>query len=77
MSLFDVGLKLDGRGGGGEVRTEGRAFSFQAGRQDLYKKGGLVSITSQIFTVDMLSSDIPTDLITGVLILHAERCALF
>ncbi|KAH9846206.1 hypothetical protein C2E23DRAFT_853988 [Lenzites betulinus] len=42
-------------------------------RQDLYKKGGLVSITSQIFTVDMLTSDIPTHLITGILILHAER----
>ncbi|KAI0819608.1 hypothetical protein BC628DRAFT_1401839 [Trametes gibbosa] len=42
-------------------------------RQDLYKKGGLVSITSQIFTVDMLTADIPTHLITGILILHAER----
>ena len=53
-----------------------RTFSFQGHRQDLYKKGGLVSITSQIFTVDMLTSDIPTHLITGILILHAERCAV-
>ncbi|KAL6299457.1 hypothetical protein BKA93DRAFT_819892 [Sparassis latifolia] len=44
-------------------------------RQDLYKKGGLFSVTSQIFSVDMLSSDIPTHLITGILILHAEKVA--
>ena len=52
-----------------------RTFSFQVHRQDLYKRGGLVSITSQIFTVDMLTSDIPTHLITGILVLHAERRA--
>ncbi|KAI9064710.1 hypothetical protein FKP32DRAFT_1757286 [Trametes sanguinea] len=53
-----------------------RIVGFETGRkdrQDLYKKGGLVSITSQIFTVDMLTSDIPTHLITGILILHAEK----
>ncbi|KAI0763850.1 hypothetical protein BD413DRAFT_698917 [Trametes elegans] len=53
-----------------------RIVGFETGRkdrQDLYKKGGLVSITSQIFTVDMLTSDIPTHLITGILVLHAER----
>ena len=54
--------------------SEDRTFSFQGTRQDLYKRGGLVSITSQIFTVDMLTSDIPTHLITGILVLHAERC---
>ena len=46
-------------------------------RQDLYKKGGLISVTSQIFTVDMLTADIPTHLITGVIILHAERYLLY
>ncbi|KAI0628176.1 hypothetical protein C8Q77DRAFT_1203995 [Trametes polyzona] len=53
-----------------------RIVGFETGkkdRQDLYKKGGLVSITSQIFTVDMLTSDIPTHLITGIVVLHAER----
>ncbi|OBZ77930.1 DNA repair protein rad16 [Grifola frondosa] len=53
-----------------------RIVGFETGRkdrQDLYKKGGLISITSQIFTVDMLSSEIPTHLITGILVLHAER----
>ncbi|OSD00090.1 hypothetical protein PYCCODRAFT_1371782 [Trametes coccinea BRFM310] len=53
-----------------------RIVGFETGRkdrQDLYKKGGLISITSQIFTVDMLTSDIPTHLITGILILHAEK----
>ncbi|KAF9221255.1 hypothetical protein BS17DRAFT_270634 [Gyrodon lividus] len=42
-------------------------------RQDLYKKGGLISVTSRILVVDMLQSDIPTDLITGIIVLRAER----
>lgn len=42
-------------------------------RQDLYKKGGLISVTSRILVVDMLQSDIPTELITGILVLHAEK----
>ncbi|KAI0794969.1 hypothetical protein C8Q75DRAFT_748299 [Abortiporus biennis] len=53
-----------------------RIVGFETGkkdRQDLYKKGGLISITSQILTVDMLTSEMPTHLITGILILHAER----
>ena len=42
-------------------------------RQDIYRGGGLLSITSQIFTVDMLLSDIPTKMITGIIMLHAEK----
>ena len=42
-------------------------------RQDLYKKGGLISVTSRILVVDMLQSDIPTELVTGIIVLHAER----
>ncbi|EGN92951.1 hypothetical protein SERLA73DRAFT_127060 [Serpula lacrymans var. lacrymans S7.3] len=42
-------------------------------RQELYKKGGLISVTSRILVVDMLQSDIPINLITGIIILHAER----
>lgn len=42
-------------------------------RQELYKRGGLLSITSRILVVDMLQNDIPVDLITGMLVLHAER----
>jgi hypothetical protein len=45
-------------------------------RQELYKSGGLVSVTSRILVVDMLQSDIPTHLITGIFVLHAERSAL-
>lgn len=33
-------------------------------RQDLYKNGGLISVTSRILIVDMLQSDIPTESIT-------------
>ena len=46
-------------------------------RQDLYKRGGLMSVTSRILVVDMLQSDIPIDLITGILVLHAEKCVHF
>lgn len=42
-------------------------------RQALYKKGGLISVTSRILVVDMLQADIPTELITGIIVLHAEK----
>ncbi|KAJ7459996.1 hypothetical protein B0H11DRAFT_2284502 [Mycena galericulata] len=42
-------------------------------RQNLYKTGGLFSVTSRILVVDMLQGDIPTSRITGILVLHAER----
>ncbi|KAG8906750.1 hypothetical protein FRB99_006241 [Tulasnella sp. 403] len=42
-------------------------------RQELYRKGGLISITSRILVVDLLSKDIPAELITGLVILHADR----
>jgi hypothetical protein len=45
-------------------------------RQELYKKGGLISVTSRILVVDMLQSDIPTHLITGLIVLHAEKYLL-
>lgn len=42
-------------------------------RQELYKQGGLISVTSRILVVDMLQGDVPVHLITGLLILHAEK----
>jgi DNA excision repair protein ERCC-4 len=42
-------------------------------RKDLYAKGGLVSVTSRILVVDMLQSDIPVELITGIVVLHADK----
>ena len=42
-------------------------------RKNLYKGGGLISVTSRILVVDMLQSDIPIELITGMLIMHAEQ----
>lgn len=35
-----------------------------------------MSVTSRILVVDMLQGDIPTELITGLLVLHAEKCAV-
>lgn len=43
------------------------------GRKNLYKSGGLISVTSRILVVDMLQSDIPIELVTGILIMHAEK----
>ena len=42
-------------------------------RQDLYRQGGIISVTSRILVVDMLKADIPIELITGMLVMHAER----
>lgn len=42
-------------------------------RQNLYRQGGIILVTSRILVVDMLQSDIPTELITGLLVLHAEK----
>ncbi|KAF8186802.1 hypothetical protein BJ912DRAFT_453061 [Pholiota molesta] len=51
-----------------------RVISYETkDRQALYKQGGIISVTSRILVVDMLQSDIPTELITGLLVLHAER----
>ncbi|GLB36876.1 putative ERCC4 domain containing protein [Lyophyllum shimeji] len=53
-----------------------RVVGYETGskdRQDLYKKGGLISVTSRILVVDMLQGDIPTHLITGILVMHAEK----
>ncbi len=47
------------------------------GRQDLYRQGGLFSVTSRILVVDMLLSDIPIELISGILVLHADRYDLY
>ncbi|KAG9075269.1 hypothetical protein FRC06_010186, partial [Ceratobasidium sp. 370] len=44
-------------------------------RTELYNRGGLVSVTSRILVVDMLKKDIPTEKITGIVVLHAERCS--
>jgi len=42
-------------------------------RAQLYMTGGIVSVTSRILVVDMLSRRIPTQLLTGMVLLRAER----
>nr|WJN24994.1 single-stranded DNA endonuclease [Tranzscheliella williamsii] len=42
-------------------------------RSEIYLSGGIMSVTSRILVVDMLSKRIPTSLITGLIVLHAER----
>ncbi|KAG8807434.1 hypothetical protein FRC17_004460, partial [Serendipita sp. 399] len=53
-----------------------RIVTFEMGskdRQDLYRQGGLISVTSRILVVDMLLSDISVESISGIIVLHAER----
>lgn len=42
-------------------------------RSEMYLSGGIMSVTSRILVVDMLSKRIPTGLITGLIVLHAEK----
>ncbi|KIO31852.1 hypothetical protein M407DRAFT_217107 [Tulasnella calospora MUT 4182] len=59
------------------VRNPGlRIVDYEMSKKDrqlLYKKGGLISVTSRILVVDLLLKDIPVELITGMVILHAEK----
>ncbi|KIK42211.1 hypothetical protein CY34DRAFT_12523 [Suillus luteus UH-Slu-Lm8-n1] len=65
-------------------RPELRIVGYEMGKRDsiltrrsqtgpLYNNGNLISVTSRILIVDMLQSDIPTELITGIIVLHAEK----
>lgn len=42
-------------------------------RTDLYLSSGIISVTSRILVVDMLQKRIPTSLLTGMVVLNAER----
>ncbi|KAJ1305133.1 hypothetical protein OPQ81_000170 [Rhizoctonia solani] len=55
-----------------------RIIDYEMGRKvrnELYNRGGLVSVTSRILVVDMLKRDIPTEKITGIVVMHAEKCS--
>ena len=71
LALPSLGLKWVKRRG--EKASSPHKQCQHAGRQELYRRGGIFSVTSQILVVDMLQSTLPTELITGILILHAER----
>ncbi|KAF5388644.1 hypothetical protein D9757_004788 [Collybiopsis confluens] len=55
------------------LRIVGYETGTSRDRQDLYKKGGLFSVTSRILVVDMLQNTVPIDMITGIMVLHAEK----
>ncbi|WVF66815.1 hypothetical protein IAT40_001557 [Kwoniella sp. CBS 6097] len=42
-------------------------------REEMYRHGGLFSVTSKILVNDFLKGTVPAKLITGLVILHAER----
>ncbi|KAL1410200.1 DNA repair protein RAD16 [Vanrija albida] len=41
-------------------------------REEMYRRGGLFSVTSKILVTDLLKGTVPVDLITGIVVLHAE-----
>ncbi|XXH05882.1 hypothetical protein Hte_012323 [Hypoxylon texense] len=48
-------------------------FTSVAAREKMYAKGGIYSITSRILVVDLLTSLLDPETITGLIILHAEK----
>ncbi|PKS09506.1 hypothetical protein jhhlp_004123 [Lomentospora prolificans] len=48
-------------------------FTSVGAREKMYSKGGIFSITSRILVVDMLTSLLPPESVTGVVVLHADK----
>ncbi|KAI9891909.1 MAG: hypothetical protein M1814_002294 [Vezdaea aestivalis] len=48
------------------------SMTLQA-REDLYKEGGVISVTSRILITDLLVKVVDPATITGIIVLHAER----
>ncbi|KAI1379665.1 DNA repair protein [Hypoxylon crocopeplum] len=48
-------------------------FTSVAAREKMYAKGGIYSITSRILVVDLLTSLLDPETITGVILLHADK----
>ncbi|KAJ2787374.1 DNA repair protein RAD16, partial [Coemansia linderi] len=44
-----------------------------AARAQLYRQGGLISVTSRILVVDLLNDIVPIELVTGLIVLDANR----
>ncbi|TPX66046.1 hypothetical protein SpCBS45565_g04722 [Spizellomyces sp. 'palustris'] len=42
-------------------------------KSDLYRSGGVLSVTSRILVVDMLNKVLPFDLVLGIIVNHAHR----
>ncbi|KAJ3805049.1 hypothetical protein F5876DRAFT_52472 [Lentinula aff. lateritia] len=55
------------------LRVVGYETGTSRDRQELYKGGGLIAVTLRILVVDLLQSAVPIELITGIMIMHAER----
>lgn len=55
-----------------------RIVGYEAGtsrvRKEMYRGGGVISVTSRILVVDMLQGDIEIEKITGLVVLRAEKC---
>ncbi|KAJ2336317.1 DNA repair protein RAD16 [Coemansia sp. RSA 2681] len=43
------------------------------GRAQLYRQGGLISVTSRILSVDLLNDLVPIELVTGLIVLDTNR----
>ncbi|KAK4048124.1 DNA repair protein RAD16 [Microbotryomycetes sp. JL201] len=55
------------------MRVKVVGFELSAAtREVMYKQGGIFSVTSRILTVDMLNKKLPIELVTGLIVMHAE-----
>jgi DNA excision repair protein ERCC-4 len=48
----------------------------QSDRSEIYLGGGVMFVTSRILIVDMLQNRVPMELISGIIVMHAERFEL-
>ncbi len=48
-------------------------FTSVGAREKMYAKGGIFSITSRILVVDLLTNLLDPEMITGIVVLHADR----
>ncbi|KAJ1967774.1 DNA repair protein RAD16 [Dimargaris xerosporica] len=50
-----------------------KADTYTQDRSDLYRQGGVLSITSRMLVMDLLTDRLPASLVTGVIVNHAHR----
>ncbi|ORZ05671.1 DNA repair protein [Lobosporangium transversale] len=68
----DLARSTDVGKGGAYFRTITSEQSL-AERNDLYRYGGIMAVTSRILVMDLLTARIPIHLITGILVANAHR----
>lgn len=68
-------LLLNASGLGPSVRQI-NSETLSAARRRIYQGGGVVSVTSRILVVDLLNQVVPSELVTGAIVLATDRLAV-